>query len=51
MHAEAAAAFEEHVRGLYGQMARIAITPGWLRYYDFGTGRMPKFLQELANSP
>lgn len=49
MDAEAAAAFEENVRGLYDQMARIAITPGWVRYYDFGAGRMPKFLQELAN--
>jgi nitroimidazol reductase NimA-like FMN-containing flavoprotein (pyridoxamine 5'-phosphate oxidase superfamily) len=49
MDAEAAAAFEEQVRGLYDQMARIAITPGWVRYYDFGAGRLPKFLQELAN--
>jgi nitroimidazol reductase NimA-like FMN-containing flavoprotein (pyridoxamine 5'-phosphate oxidase superfamily) len=49
MDAEAAAAFEVNVRGLYDQMARIAITPGWVRYYDFGAGRMPKFLQELAN--
>ena len=49
MDAEAAAAFEEDVRGFYDQMARIAITPGWVRYYDFGAGRMPKFLQELAN--
>ena len=29
-------------------MARIAITPSWVRFYDFGAGRMPKFLQELA---
>ena len=49
MDAEAAAAFEEDVRGFYDQMARIAITPRWVRYYDFGAGRMPKFLQELAN--
>jgi len=20
----------------------------WVRYYDFGAGRMPRFLQELA---
>jgi hypothetical protein len=49
MDAEAAAAFEENVRELYDQMARIAIMPGWVRYYDFGAGRVPKFLQELAN--
>ncbi|MDQ6613431.1 MAG: pyridoxamine 5'-phosphate oxidase family protein [Actinomycetota bacterium] len=53
MNAEAAAEFEENVRGMYDQMARIAITPRWVRYYDFGAGRMPRFLQELAerNSP
>jgi nitroimidazol reductase NimA-like FMN-containing flavoprotein (pyridoxamine 5'-phosphate oxidase superfamily) len=48
MDAEAAAEFEQNVRGFYDQMARIAITPHWLRYYEFGTGRMPRFLQELA---
>jgi hypothetical protein len=46
--AEAAAAFEQQVRGLYAQMARIAITPTWARFYDFGAGRLPRFLQELA---
>jgi len=48
MDAEAAAEFEQNVRGMYDQMARIAITPHWARYYDFGAGRMPRFLQELA---
>jgi nitroimidazol reductase NimA-like FMN-containing flavoprotein (pyridoxamine 5'-phosphate oxidase superfamily) len=48
MDAEAAAEFEQNVRGMYDQMARIAVTPHWLRYYEFGTGRMPRFLQELA---
>ena len=48
MDAEAAAEFEQNVRGMYDQMARIAITPDWVRYYDFGAGRMPRFLQELA---
>jgi hypothetical protein len=48
MDAEAAAEFEQQVRGMYDQMARIAITPHWVRYYDFGAGRMPRFLQELA---
>jgi nitroimidazol reductase NimA-like FMN-containing flavoprotein (pyridoxamine 5'-phosphate oxidase superfamily) len=48
MDAEAAAEFEQHVCGMYEQMARIVITPHWVRYYDFGAGRMPRFLQELA---
>lgn len=48
MDAEAAAEFERNCREMYGRMARIAITPGWVRYYDFGAGRMPRFLQELA---
>jgi hypothetical protein len=48
MDAEAAAEFEENVRGMYGQMARIAITPRWVRYYDFGAGRLPRFRQDLA---
>jgi hypothetical protein len=48
MDADAAAAFEQQVRGFYEQMARIAITPHWVRYYDFGVGRVPRFLQELA---
>jgi hypothetical protein len=46
MDAEAAAEFEQHVR-VHDQMARIA-TQHWLRYYDFGAGRMPRFLQEPA---
>jgi general stress protein 26 len=40
--------FAESCRKMYDRMARIAITPQWARYYDYGTGRMPKFLQELA---
>lgn len=48
MDADAAAEFERNVRGMYDQMARIAITPHWVRFYDFGAGRMPRFLQELA---
>jgi hypothetical protein len=48
MGAEAAAEFEENCRKMYDQMARIAIVPSWVRFYDFGAGRMPKFLQELA---
>ena len=48
MDAEAAAEFERGVRAMYDRMARIAIRPSWARYYDFGAGRMPRFLQELA---
>jgi hypothetical protein len=29
-------------------MARIATTPSWVPFYDFGAGRMPLFPQELA---
>jgi hypothetical protein len=48
MDADAAAEFEQNVRGMYDQMARIAITPRWARFYDFGTGRLPRFLRDLA---
>ncbi len=48
MDAESAAQFEQNCRELYDQMARIAITPHWARYYDFGAGRLPRFLQELV---
>ena len=48
MDADAAAEFERNVRGFYDRMARIAITPTWARFYDFGAGRVPRFLQELA---
>ncbi len=49
MDAEGAAAFEENCRKMYAQMARITITPSWVRFYDFGAGRMPRFLQDLAD--
>jgi hypothetical protein len=48
MDSEAASQFEQNVRRMYDQMARIAIAPTWVRFYDFGAGRMPRFLQELA---
>jgi hypothetical protein len=48
MAGEAAARFEENVRATYKQMVRIAITPRWVRFYDFGAGRVPRFMQELA---
>jgi hypothetical protein len=40
-------AFEENVRGTYKQMARIGVTPQWARFYDFGSGRLPGFLNKL----
>lgn len=52
MDAESAAEFEKNVRKVYPQMARIAIQPTWVRYYDFGSGRVPKFLADLiAENP
>jgi hypothetical protein len=48
MDHDAAADFERNVRRMYDRMARIAITPTWVRFYDYGAGRMPRFLQELA---
>jgi hypothetical protein len=48
MDADAAAKFEQNVRRMYDRMARIAIAPSWARFFDFGAGRMPRFLQELA---
>ena len=48
MDADAAALFEQNVRRMYDEMARIAITPTWVRFYDFGAGRMPRFLKDLA---
>ena len=40
------AAFEAGVRGLYRQMARIAITPTWAKVLDFET-RLPKPVEDL----
>jgi nitroimidazol reductase NimA-like FMN-containing flavoprotein (pyridoxamine 5'-phosphate oxidase superfamily) len=48
MDAEALAQFEQACRQMYDQMARIAITPNWVRFYDFGAGRLPGFLQDLV---
>jgi hypothetical protein len=47
---EGIAEFERNVRQMYDQMARITITPQWARHYDFGAGRLPKFLSELADN-
>ncbi|MGH3500265.1 MAG: hypothetical protein ACRDQA_05095 [Nocardioidaceae bacterium] len=45
MDAEAADEFDHNCRQMYDQQARIAIAPHWVRYYDFGAGRMSRFLQ------
>jgi hypothetical protein len=48
MDPEAAAQFEVAVRQMYPRMARIGIRPRWARFYDFGAGRVPRFMQDLA---
>jgi hypothetical protein len=50
MGADTAVEFEQNVRRMYDRMARIAITPTWARFYDYGTGRIPSFLQKLADN-
>jgi Pyridoxamine 5'-phosphate oxidase len=42
------AEFETQVTTMYEQMARITIAPAWARFFDFGAGRLPSFLNELA---
>lgn len=44
--AEGMAAFEAQVRGLYKQMARIAIAPEWAKLLDFET-TLPSAVEEL----
>jgi hypothetical protein len=41
-------AFEEQVRALYQQMARIAIVPEWAKLLDFET-RLPTAVEQLLN--
>ena len=41
--------FEQAVRALYTQMARISIEPTWARFFDFGAGRLPGFLSNLMS--
>lgn len=43
------AEFESNVRSTYQQMVRISIEPQWARLYDFGAGRLPAFLANLAS--
>jgi nitroimidazol reductase NimA-like FMN-containing flavoprotein (pyridoxamine 5'-phosphate oxidase superfamily) len=47
--AEQRAEFETQVRSVYDQMVRIFIEPGWVRFYDFGAGRLPGFLTRLVS--
>jgi hypothetical protein len=48
MAPEQVPAFAEAVAKMYAQMVRITMTPAWARFYDFGVGRLPGFLQRLA---
>lgn len=48
MDGEDLAAFTTNVTATYDQMVRIAIVPTWVRFYDFGAGRLPRTLQELV---
>jgi len=42
--------FEVQVRSVFEQQARISIAPKWVRFYDFGAGRLPPFLRRLAEA-
>lgn len=42
------AGFEDAVGHMYEQMARITIAPAWARFYDFGAGRLPGFLDRMV---
>ncbi|MEF2979328.1 pyridoxamine 5'-phosphate oxidase family protein [Subtercola sp. YIM 133946] len=50
MSEEEVAGFEQQVQTMYPQMVRISLVPRWARYYDFGAGRLPAFLQRLADN-
>jgi len=41
--------FEAMVRGIYKAMARICVAPGWARYPEFGSGRVPARLKKRGN--
>jgi nitroimidazol reductase NimA-like FMN-containing flavoprotein (pyridoxamine 5'-phosphate oxidase superfamily) len=42
------AGFEAAVRQMYQRMVRITVEPSWARFFDYGGGRIPRFLAELA---
>jgi nitroimidazol reductase NimA-like FMN-containing flavoprotein (pyridoxamine 5'-phosphate oxidase superfamily) len=48
MAAEQIPAFEQACAQMYPQMVRITIAPAHARFFDFGAGRMPGFLEQLA---
>ncbi len=48
MEPEQVPVFQEAVEKMYPQMVRISVTPTWARFFDFGAGRLPPFLQKLA---
>jgi nitroimidazol reductase NimA-like FMN-containing flavoprotein (pyridoxamine 5'-phosphate oxidase superfamily) len=50
MPPEQVPAFEAACAQLYPQMVRITIVPNWVRFFDFGVGRMPGFLARLAEN-
>ncbi|BBX08285.1 pyridoxamine 5'-phosphate oxidase family protein [Mycolicibacterium aichiense] len=47
MSGEELTEFERNVTSTYPQMVRISIEPVWARFYDFGAGRLPKFLSDF----
>ena len=47
--AEAFSEWEAGVRALYDRMARIDITPSWVKIHDFET-RIPQAVEELAQA-
>jgi len=49
LHPDQVAEFERQARSFYDEMARIRIQPQWARFFDFGAGRLPRFLQRLAD--
>lgn len=49
MDAAQQAEFEREVRKVYKQMVRISIEPRWARFFDYGAGRLPAFLDKLVN--
>ena len=49
MAPEQVPAFEEACAQMYEQMVRITIAPAWARFFDFGAGRLPGFLERMAH--
>ncbi|OBK77265.1 pyridoxamine 5'-phosphate oxidase family protein [Mycobacterium sp. 1274761.0] len=49
MEPDQQAEFEREVRRVYPQMARISVQPRWGRFFDYGAGRLPSFLDKIIN--